>query len=180
MSTEATTERTELPLAESAGCCSTTASGDSASSCCGAEASAAPAAASCCSTEASAEPAAASCHAEAPATESHGHDHGHGSHGHGDHGHGDHGDHGHGHDGHGHGHGDHGHGDHGHHHAAPTASASGDDVAMCPVMVGSPVVKSVAEAQGLFRDYKGKRYWFCCAACGPLWDADPDKYADAA
>ncbi|WP_347344499.1 hypothetical protein [Microbacterium sp.] len=175
MSTEATTERTELPLAESAGCCSTTASGDSASSCCGAEASAAPAAASCCSTEASAEPAAASCHAEAPATESHGHDHGHGSHGHGDHG-----DHGHGHDGHGHGHGDHGHGDHGHHHAAPTASASGDDVAMCPVMVGSPVVKSVAEAQGLFRDYKGKRYWFCCAACGPLWDADPDKYADAA
>ena len=178
MSTEATTERTELPLAESAGCCSTTASGDSASSCCGAEASAepaAPAAASCCSTEASAEPAAASCHAEAPATESHGHDHGHGSHGHGDHG-----DHGRGHDGHGHGHGDHGHGDHGHHHAAPTASASGDDVAMCPVMVGSPVVKSVAEAQGLFRDYKGKRYWFCCAACGPLWDADPDKYADAA
>ena len=175
MSTEATTERTELPLAESAGCCSTTASGDSASSCCGAEASAAPAAASCCSTEASAEPAAASCHAEAPATESHGHDHGHGSHGHGDHG-----DHGHGHDGHGHGHGDHGHGDHGHHHAAPTASASGDDVARCPVMVGSPVVKSVAEAQGLFRDYKGKRYWFCCAACGPLWDADPDKYADAA
>lgn len=175
MSTEATTERTELPLAESAGCCSTTACGDSASSCCGAEASAAPAAASCCSTEASAEPAAASCHAEAPATESHGHDHGHGSHGHGDHG-----DHGHGHDGHGHGHGDHGHGDHGHHHAAPTASASGDDVAMCPVMVGSPVVKSVAEAQGLFRDYKGKRYWFCCAACGPLWDADPDKYADAA
>ncbi|MFT4215315.1 MAG: YHS domain-containing protein [Microbacterium sp.] len=53
-------------------------------------------------------------------------------------------------------------------------------MAICPVMAGSPVVKSVAEAQGLFRDYEGTRYWFCCAACGPLWDADPAKYADAA
>ena len=44
----------------------------------------------------------------------------------------------------------------------------------------APLKASPAEAQGLFRDYKGKRYWFCCAACGPLWDADPDKYADAA
>ncbi|RAE97051.1 hypothetical protein DN545_38140, partial [Burkholderia multivorans] len=23
-------------------------------------------------------------------------------------------------------------------------------------------------------------YWFCCAACGPLFDADPDRYANAA
>ena len=64
-------------------------------------------------------------------------------------------------------------------HGAAPATAS-DDTAVCPVMAGSVVIKSVAEAQGLFRDYEGNRYWFCCAACGPLWDADPAKYADAA
>ncbi|PZQ89501.1 MAG: hypothetical protein DI534_06705 [Leifsonia xyli] len=52
-----------------------------------------------------------------------------------------------------------------------------DDVTTCPVMVGSTVVKSVAEAQGLFRDFEGERYWFCCAGCGPAFDSDPAKYA---
>lgn len=32
----------------------------------------------------------------------------------------------------------------------------------------------------LYRDYQGQRYWFCCAACGPLFDANPDQYANAA
>jgi YHS domain-containing protein len=41
------------------------------------------------------------------------------------------------------------------------------------------VVKSEAEAAGLVRDYEGNRYWLCCAACGPLFDADPAKYATA-
>ncbi|KQS98737.1 YHS domain-containing protein [Cellulomonas sp. Leaf395] len=59
---------------------------------------------------------------------------------------------------------------------APT----GDDVTTCPVMAGSTVVKAVAEAAGLFRDYQGERYWFCCAGCGPMFDADPDKYVTAA
>lgn len=54
-----------------------------------------------------------------------------------------------------------------------------DDMAMCPVMEGRPVVKSVAEASGLFRDYEGTRYWLCCAGCGPLFDADPQKYVAA-
>ena len=47
----------------------------------------------------------------------------------------------------------------------------------CPVMVGSAVSKTAAEAQGLFRDYDGKRYWFCCAGCGPTFDSDPATYA---
>ncbi|MGW3510196.1 YHS domain-containing protein [Streptomyces sp. NPDC000994] len=64
--------------------------------------------------------------------------------------------------------------------AAPAQPVTGDDHAVCPVMAGTPVVKSVAEAQGLFRDYNGGRYWFCCASCGPLFDADPAKYATAA
>ena len=37
-----------------------------------------------------------------------------------------------------------------------------------------------AEEAGLYRDYQGQRYWVCCAACGPLFDADPDRYANAA
>ncbi|MCT1987350.1 YHS domain-containing protein [Dermacoccus abyssi] len=52
-----------------------------------------------------------------------------------------------------------------------------DDMTTCPVMVGSAVSKTAAEAQGLFRDYDGKRYWFCCAGCGPTFDSDPATYA---
>jgi YHS domain-containing protein len=63
--------------------------------------------------------------------------------------------------------------------AAPPAPAvqEQDDVAECPVMTGTPVNKAQAEAAGLYRDHNGQRYWFCCAACGPMWDADPDEYA---
>ena len=60
------------------------------------------------------------------------------------------------------------------------ADSDSDDVTECLVMPGTPVIKSQAEAEGLFRDYQGQRYWFCCAACGPLFDADPDRYANAA
>ena len=56
---------------------------------------------------------------------------------------------------------------------------AGDAVTTCPVMAGSPVVKALAEAAGLYRDYEGNRYWFCCAGCGPAFDADPAKYANA-
>lgn len=82
-----------------------------------------------------------------------------------------------------------------HHHDHPTppasscighasASASPDqhdsaDLAPCPVMEGSSVVKQSAEEAGLFRDHEGQRYWLCCAACGPLFDADPARYAAA-
>ena len=60
------------------------------------------------------------------------------------------------------------------------ASAQGDDVTECLVMAGTPVIKSQAEEVGLYRDYQGQRYWFCCAACGPLFDAEPERYANAA
>lgn len=52
-----------------------------------------------------------------------------------------------------------------------------DDMTTCPVMVGSPVNKSQAEAVGLYRDFAGERYYFCCAGCGPAFDSDPAKYA---
>lgn len=37
-----------------------------------------------------------------------------------------------------------------------------------------------SRAASLFRDYEGARYYFCCAACGPRFDADPAKYVAAA
>ncbi len=49
----------------------------------------------------------------------------------------------------------------------------------CPVMADTPVVKETAEAQGLYRDHEGVRYWLCCDTCGPLFDADPAKYTAA-
>ncbi|HBS74828.1 MAG: hypothetical protein CMF57_00995 [Leifsonia sp.] len=92
------------------------------------------------------------------------------SHDHGGHGH--HDDHGH-HDHHG------GHDDHGHHHEAPAGTPE-DDIVDCPVMPGSSVSKSIAEQQGLYRDYEGERYWFCCAVCPPMFDANPEAYIKAA
>ncbi|GAA1989774.1 hypothetical protein GCM10009777_26260 [Microbacterium pumilum] len=44
-------------------------------------------------------------------------------------------------------------------------------------MPGNMVNPERAEAKGLYRDYQGTRYWFCCADCPPLWDADPARYA---
>lgn len=54
--------------------------------------------------------------------------------------------------------------------------AVGDETVTCPVMGGTANKKS-AEAVGLYRDYEGTRYWFCCAGCGPAFDANPAKYA---
>ena len=106
------------------------------------------------------------------------HDHGsHEHHDHGPHEHHDHGGHEH-HQDHG-GHEHHHHPDgHGHHHHEPAAGAT--NLVTCPVMPGNQVDPAWAEHRGLFRDYEGTRYWFCCAECGPLFDADPVRYAHAA
>ena len=72
------------------------------------------------------------------------------------------------------------------HHAAKPAHATNllsqatpDELAECPVMKGSTVVKSTAEAAGLYRDVDGTRYWFCCAGCAPKFDGDPAAYIAA-
>lgn len=61
--------------------------------------------------------------------------------------------------------------------SAHTNLLGDDDMTTCPVMVGSAVSKTAAVAAGLFRDFEGDRYYFCCAGCGPAFDADPAKYA---
>lgn len=63
----------------------------------------------------------------------------------------------------------------GHCHTHSVATAD-DSAAECPVMRGNYVGTADAEASGLVRDYDGTRYYLCCAACGPMFDADPEKY----
>ncbi|WP_454836979.1 YHS domain-containing protein [Rhodococcus qingshengii] len=76
----------------------------------------------------------------------------------------------------GHEHAAHDHGSHEHH--EPPAGAT--NLVTCPVMPGNQVDPAWAEKRGLFRDYEGARYWFCCLECGPLFDGDPARYANAA
>ncbi|WP_277211652.1 hypothetical protein [Isoptericola croceus] len=64
--------------------------------------------------------------------------------------------------------------------AEALAQTPAAEMAECPVMVGTRVVKADAEAAGLVRDHNGQRYWLCCASCGPRFDTDPDRYAHAA
>ena len=44
---------------------------------------------------------------------------------------------------------------------------------VCPVTGES--IASVADAAG-FSVYKGKKYYFCCAGCKPMFDKNPSKY----
>lgn len=64
-----------------------------------------------------------------------------------------------------------------HGHGTGSAGVDASELAECPVMPGSMVVKAEAEEAGLVRDHAGERYYLCCDSCGPLWDADPAKYA---
>ena len=45
---------------------------------------------------------------------------------------------------------------------------------VCPVL--GDVIPSVEKAAG-YQDYKGKRYYFCCAGCPDTFAKDPDAYA---
>ena len=47
----------------------------------------------------------------------------------------------------------------------------------CAVMTSKAVEPQQAVAKGLYRDYEGQRYYFCCHGCLNKFDADPAKYA---
>lgn len=55
--------------------------------------------------------------------------------------------------------------------ATKTAETATDAIAQktCPVMGGKIDPK-------LFVDYKGRRVYFCCDACPPMFNKEPDKY----
>ena len=40
----------------------------------------------------------------------------------------------------------------------------------CPIMVGNAIDKNV------FVEYKGKKVYFCCPACKPDFEKDPEKF----
>lgn len=48
---------------------------------------------------------------------------------------------------------------------------------VCPIM-GAPIDKKEAEEKGLVRDYKGKKYYFCCPGCPEQFDENPEKYIE--
>lgn len=59
--------------------------------------------------------------------------------------------------------------------------AQGKDKPMvCAVMKEDKVDIAKATKSKLYSDYKGKRYFFCCAACKPTFEKDPAKYAKTA
>ena len=44
-------------------------------------------------------------------------------------------------------------------------------------VVTSMEVDAAQAKKGLFRDYEGQRYYFCCQGCVKKFDADPAQYA---
>jgi YHS domain-containing protein len=59
------------------------------------------------------------------------------------------------------------------HHLAPVGPA--DRLVTCAVL-GTPTVRSRAEADAHVRVRSGLIYYFCCADCAALFDADPLPY----
>ena len=58
-------------------------------------------------------------------------------------------------------------------HAKPKAAAK----LVCPVT--GETIASVADSAGT-STYKGKKYYFCCSGCKPMFDKDPAKYTKSA
>jgi len=52
----------------------------------------------------------------------------------------------------------------------------GKEEIRCPVMGGIVAHPETAEKSV----YNGKTYYFCCAGCKPMFDADPEKYVGKA
>jgi len=50
----------------------------------------------------------------------------------------------------------------------------------CCVMPTSKIDIASATKKGMFADYKGNRYFFCCAGCPEAFKKDPAKFAKAA
>jgi YHS domain-containing protein len=63
-----------------------------------------------------------------------------------------------------------------HDHAVP---AKAKNVIACPV-TGDKVDMSKATKAKRFADYKGNRYFFCCADCPGAFKKNPAKYASKA
>jgi YHS domain-containing protein len=67
------------------------------------------------------------------------------------------------------------HSHHGKHHHYDPPTIPSEQQVICPV-TGDVVDMQRAKAAGHLREYKGKMYYFCCAACSQLFDKNPEKY----
>ena len=63
-----------------------------------------------------------------------------------------------------------------HHNNQGKINVENDNTTFCPVMKDMAVNKNEAEKEGLVREYKGKKYYFCCSGCLTDFDADPELY----
>lgn len=54
---------------------------------------------------------------------------------------------------------------------------AGEKTISCAVMKGSKVDIAKATKSKMFADYKGRRYFFCCAGCPEAFKKDPAKYS---
>lgn len=55
--------------------------------------------------------------------------------------------------------------------------AQENEKVFCPVMEGIPVDKEEAEVTGRVREFKGKKYYFCCDPCVTDFEMSPEQYA---
>lgn len=63
--------------------------------------------------------------------------------------------------------------------APPAKPAKNPKTINCPVMKMSKVDIAKATKSKMFADYKGRRYFFCCAGCPEAFAANPAKFAKA-
>lgn len=49
----------------------------------------------------------------------------------------------------------------------------------CPIMKKNAVNIAKATKDGMYADYKGRRYFFCCGGCPSQFKANPEKYKNA-
>jgi YHS domain-containing protein len=61
--------------------------------------------------------------------------------------------------------------------ADKTKPAAAKSEVECAVMAGHKVNIKEATGKKAFADYKGRRYFFCCAGCEPAFKKEPAKYA---
>ncbi|MFA5424777.1 MAG: YHS domain-containing protein [Phycisphaerae bacterium] len=54
----------------------------------------------------------------------------------------------------------------------PQAQAKAIEQTTCPVMTGNPINPEI------YTEYQGKKVYFCCPACKPIFEKDPEKYLD--
>lgn len=62
------------------------------------------------------------------------------------------------------------------HHHMPPPAGKGQTIS-CAVLKTEKVNVAAATKNHMYADYKGNRYFFCCADCPPKFKANPAKYA---